>query len=236
MGARTAPGLGLQSLSTRPPLPGLDRNRCPGARTPTEAICGWPGTRPAIRSSGSTGALGNTPTRRSTSSPSTPRPRALVAGALSQHEPVRRPGPCPRRAHPANPARRHPARGPRRPYQGARRTPRSRSTRRPVQATARRSRRPPSRPRTNQDVDPMPLLWKWFPSTSLSRSQSSLQGDAGGDAFTDRLPPDLQTFSNPHTCSHQCLKVRPRGTNGCPPHYRGRLAAHSVPRLESPGQ
>src|SRR5690242_20985764 len=50
----------------------LPRNRCPGGRTPTAAISGRPRTRPAIRSSGSTGARGNTRTRRSTSFPSTP--------------------------------------------------------------------------------------------------------------------------------------------------------------------
>lgn len=43
-------------------------------------------------------------------------------GALSQHEPVRRHGPCPQRVHPAYRARRYPARGPRRPDRGARRT------------------------------------------------------------------------------------------------------------------
>lgn len=68
------------------------------------------------------GARGKTRTRRSTSFPSTPRPRAVVAGALCRHEPVRHHGPCPRRVHPACRARRYPARGPRRPDRVARRT------------------------------------------------------------------------------------------------------------------
>lgn len=55
-------------------------------------------------------------------SPRCPRPRAVVAGALSQHEPVRHHGPRPRRVHPAYRARRHPARRPRRPDRVARRT------------------------------------------------------------------------------------------------------------------
>lgn len=54
--------------------------------------------------------------------PRRPRPRAVVAGALSQHEPVRHHGPCPQRVHPAYRARRYPARGPRRPDRCARRT------------------------------------------------------------------------------------------------------------------
>lgn len=121
-------------------------NRSPGGRTPTAATCGRPRTRPAIRSSGSTGALGNTRTRRSTSCPSTPPAtcrggRSLMptrtcspSWSMSSASPSGIPG------TPISCARASTV-GP-----GYAPNTRGRSTWKPVQPTARRSSRPPGRP------------------------------------------------------------------------------------------